>query len=214
MWKGRRCKAAIMVMDEGDDAGWWLCPKEESVYGDCSCAHERVESATCVKEIIPLCTTTPDTTRALLSAVISSDESAKVREKHSAVMAWVQQWKVRVMQMLLCLETQQRVACRSTAGWSCYHRVNIRTVGAHKLRNNGSNCLVGKQTKDHLPRPGRVLSDCRGNKGCRMKGRARRVVGQPEEFKAVEKEWVQRLQCRPVWLAARSCSAQPPPLAE
>lgn len=81
MWKGRRCKAAIMVMDEGVDAGWWLCPKEENVYRDCSCAHERVESATCVKEIILLCTRTPDATRALLSAVISSDESVKVREK-------------------------------------------------------------------------------------------------------------------------------------
>lgn len=98
------------------------------------------------------------------------------------------------MQMLLCLETQQRVASLSTAGLSCYHRVNIRTVGgggsagAHKLRNNGRNCLLGKQTKDHLSRPGRILSDRRGNKGCRMKGRARRVVGQPEEFKAVEKE--------------------------
>lgn len=60
--------------------------------------------------------------------------------------------------------------------------------GAHKLRNNGRNCLLGKQTKDHLPRPGRILSDRWGNKGCRMKGRARRVVGQPKEFKTVEKE--------------------------
>lgn len=46
-----------------------------------------VHTPTCVKEIILLCTRTPDTTRAFLSAVISSDESVKVREKHSAVMA-------------------------------------------------------------------------------------------------------------------------------
>lgn len=88
-----------------------------------------MESATCVKEIILLCTRTPDATRALLSAVISSDESVKVREKHSVVMARVQKWKVRVMQMLFCLETQQRLASLSTAGLSCYHRVNIRAVG-------------------------------------------------------------------------------------
>lgn len=57
-----------------------------------------------------------------------------------------------------------------------------------------------------------VLSDC--GAGGVMKATVSRAVGEPEGFKAVEKEGGQRLQRRPARLAACSCSARPPRLAE
>lgn len=87
----------------------------------------------------------------------------------------------------------------------------------------GGNCSLGKQRSESLisviclQHPRRVLSDCEGNKNCRMKGSVMRETGEPEDFKVVEKkerEREQRLQRRSGRLAVRLCSARLPRLAK
>lgn len=125
MWKGRRCKAMIMVMDEGEDACWWLRPKEENTHTDCSCALGHLDSATCMekkkKKILP-CTRAPDTTDTCTVLFLQWKDGMsqwKSGRNHSGVMMWVQQWKFGVMQMLLCLEMQQCATLRSLCAQAC-----------------------------------------------------------------------------------------------
>lgn len=184
---------------------------------DCSCAQGRVDSATRMEKKKKSCLARHNRHMHLfISAMKRWDESVNIREEpqhYHDVSPTMEVWSNADAALLgnaaVCDDLiVEEFVCTSVLRWP--------VLGI----NNGHNCLLGKQTNGSLisliclQHPRRVLSDCGGNKSCRMHGSVRREAGEPEELKVVEKERGKRLQCRPARLAVHSCSARPPRLAK
>lgn len=136
MCKSRRCKA---MMDEGDDAAWWLRPKEEDAHTNCSFAQGHVDSDTRTKK-----KKSPDTNDTCTFLFLQWKDGMSQRKSgrnHSAVMMRVQQWNFGVIQMLFCLERQQRVMDLGVEEFVCTSVSQWPVLGI----NNGRHCLMSKQ---------------------------------------------------------------------